>query len=294
MEKHSVKLAMEGTTGEPWRRKLADRDWLRRQVGTRGVRQIAAEIGCGPSTVQRAVKRHEIDTRAEQRAAKIAPLIGRRFGALTVREEAPPVARSGNLQVRADCDCGGSKVISILKLEQRLPGWDHCGCQSKARWSAVGKSNREHGHRRPTPSPTYRSWQAMRDRCYRPSTNGYASFGGRGIEVCDRWRDNFGAFLHDMGERPEGMTLDRINVDGNYTPDNCRWATPSQQIANRRLGVWLSADHWDEIEAALEAANTSASLSALKAVRRARDGALRSGKEGRRYMPEASRLGNAK
>lgn len=88
---------------------------------------------------------------------------------------------------------------------------------------------------------------AMRDRCYRPGTNGYKSFGGRGITVCDRWRENFGAFLQDMGDRPDGMTLDRIDVDGNYEPQNCRWATAKEQQANKRKAAWLSSRQWDLI-----------------------------------------------
>ena len=76
----------------------------------------------------------------------------------------------------------------------------------------------------------------MLSRCYRPNSNGFHNYGGRGITVCDRWRESFANFLADMGERPEGKTLDRINVDGNYEPGNCRWATATEQMANRRRG----------------------------------------------------------
>lgn len=73
----------------------------------------------------------------------------------------------------------------------------------------------------------------MRERCYNPKHIAYHRYGGRGITVCDRWRNSFEAFLADMGARPEGRTLDRVNNNGNYEPSNCRWATPKEQRANQ-------------------------------------------------------------
>ncbi len=100
-----------------------------------------------------------------------------------------------------------------------------------------GESNPsyKHGHRPKysKPSPTYISWRNMRQRCQNPNHPDYEDYGGRGIKVCKRWKD-FVNFLTDMGERPEGLTLDRINNDGNYEPDNCRWATLKQQAQNQR------------------------------------------------------------
>lgn len=82
-------------------------------------------------------------------------------------------------------------------------------------------------------TPTYKSWQAMLKRCYAPGNASYDNYGGRSIKVCKRWR-KFENFFADMGERPDGMTLDRLEVNKNYTPKNCRWATRTQQRANRR------------------------------------------------------------
>jgi hypothetical protein len=82
---------------------------------------------------------------------------------------------------------------------------------------------------------TYSSWQAMRTRCYNSKTTHWLNYGARGIKVCEAWRNSFKNFLADMGLRPTGMSLDRYpNNDGDYTPDNCRWATPREQLANRR------------------------------------------------------------
>lgn len=91
--------------------------------------------------------------------------------------------------------------------------------------------------RRVSKTREYKSWSSMIDRCTNPNNNGYSRYGGRGITVCDRWRgkDGFKNFKEDMGPRPEGYSIDRIDFDGNYEPGNCRWASASQQIHNRGL-----------------------------------------------------------
>ena len=85
-------------------------------------------------------------------------------------------------------------------------------------------------------SPEYRSWESMKTRCYNVNTTQYCDWGGRGIEVCERWLNSFKNFYQDMGDRPQGKySLDRINVNGNYEPTNCRWASRTEQARNQRL-----------------------------------------------------------
>jgi hypothetical protein len=102
---------------------------------------------------------------------------------------------------------------------------------------------RTHGHASTgNNSPTYRTWRSMRKRCLDKAHLHYDRYGGAGVTICERW-DSFENFLADMGERPEGKTLDRYPVkDGNYEPGNCRWATKREQALNRKSTVWIEID----------------------------------------------------
>lgn len=135
------------------------------------------------------------------------------------------------------CMCGSTKEV---RRDRLLSGnTKSCGCLmrelSKKRAAKLGVRRVKHGHYRSNkPSPTYYSWTCMKQRCYYKGAHNYKHYGAKGIKVCKEWLNNFNQFLKDMGKRPKGKTLDRINVYGNYEPKNCRWATMKQQNNNTR------------------------------------------------------------
>lgn len=156
-------------------------------------------------------------------------LTGKRFGRLIVleRDSSPKKERGACWLCR--CDCGEHTIVPSISL--RKGSTQSCGCLRNQR---VSETHNVHGM---TGTTTYVVWQGMLSRC----DNGIKNYGERGISVCERWR-KFENFLADMGERPKGMSLDRIDNDGNYEPGNCRSADGPTQHRNKRTNVFITVD----------------------------------------------------
>jgi len=173
------------------------------------------------------------------RAKDYSHLVGKRFGQRTVTETGL-IGFKGEARRRCSyalcvCDCGAEEEVRIDTLLRGRAG----SCRACAK-----RTHNESGGGKSGPrSPEYGSWMSMIARCHTESSPHFPSYGGRGICVCERWRASFEMFLEDMGRRPSpDHSLDRIDNDGNYEPDNCRWATSVQQAGNRRSSRLLTID----------------------------------------------------
>lgn len=153
-------------------------------------------------------------------------LTGQKFGKLTVIKEAP--RRAGKRFWLCACDCGKTKEVFMSSLTSGSTR-GHCVHQKKPSHHGMSRSY------------IYGIWSAMRSRCNAPSDKAYKNYGARGITVCDRWMKSFENFLVDMGERPsKEYSLERINNDGPYSPENCKWATRHDQNRNNRKTVFIT------------------------------------------------------
>jgi len=171
---------------------------------------------------------------------KFLDVVGQRYGRLVAIERVPD---SGRTTWRFRCDCGTEQNIRLDSV--RRGQTQSCGCLNLEAASDTGRKtivnaiaanrtngwpSRTHGKSR---TPIHRTWRAMLNRCYNQNVPEYRYYGGRGISVCERWH-KFENFYADVGDRPNGLSIDRINNDGNYEPGNVRWATRLQQARNRR------------------------------------------------------------
>lgn len=170
---------------------------------------------------------------------------GERYGKLTLIKK---IGTHNKPNWRCKCDCGNEKDVRISDL--RSGRTSSCGCVYK---ESRGKATITHGQAK---SLTYKVWCAIIHRTTNKKAANWAIYGGRGIQMCDRWRNSFEAFLEDMGERPSRKySIDRIDNDGNYEPGNCRWATRKEQRENQSVSRYahIVVDVGDISEADLRA-----------------------------------------
>lgn len=171
-------------------------------------------------------------------SGKIQDLTGKRFTRLTVISF-HGVGSRGRYWL-CKCDCGNEKITNTYSLTSNH--CKSCGCLQIDKIREQGFRNATHGCNRVKNQTTeYGSWSDMRTRCYNPNNKNYPNYGGRGITICDQWRYSFETFLADMGLKPSKKhTLDRIKVNGNYEPSNCRWATRKEQNRNTRANHYIT------------------------------------------------------
>lgn len=168
---------------------------------------------------------------------KVSDITGVKFGRLTAVEHVGKGSgRSRNHFWRCQCECGAMVTVNGSCLRRGVT--KSCGCLQKHIAKAAGDRTRTHGM---TGTSTYNVWVGMVQRCHNANSKDYDRYGGRGIFVCDEWQ-TFSNFLADMGERPEGKSLDRIDNDKGYSPQNCRWADAKSQQRNKRNSRLITHD----------------------------------------------------
>jgi len=165
---------------------------------------------------------------------KLIDLTGKTFGRLIVLGQ-DPIRRKDGARWLCVCECGNHKSVNGSHLRRK--NIKSCGCLRKEPTPRPIK----HGHAsKGKITRTYTAWVSTKNRCFNTKNIGYKSYGGRGIAMCKRWASDFSMFLEDMGEKPEGFSLERKDVNGNYEPGNCKWIPRKDQPLNRRSSVYAT------------------------------------------------------
>jgi hypothetical protein len=164
---------------------------------------------------------------------------GRRFGRLLVISRAQ-VTGARNVMWHCKCDCGNMTVAAAANIGRTTLS---CGCLAKETAASILRTARYSFKHGMSKSAEHRIWSVMHQRCYNPNNHKYLRYGGRGIEICKRWRDSFQNFYVDMGPRPTSAhSIERKDNNGNYEPKNCVWATIAQQSRNTRTNKFITID----------------------------------------------------
>lgn len=191
-------------------------------------------------------------------SAKAPDLTGDVFGRLTVIGEVEPyISPKGNKSRRWLCKCECGNLTTVTMQHLKTGHTQSCGCYSQENRIRSGKLTK-HGltYKGGKVTRIYRIWSQIKTRCYNPHDEHYKDYGERGICVCDEWREDFESFHHWAVNNgySNGLTIDRIDVNGNYEPSNCRWATSKEQSANKRNTVLVTYNgetktlkEWSEI-----------------------------------------------
>lgn len=153
-------------------------------------------------------------------------ITGMKFGRLTALKQNGHDISPSRKHVRWDCVCECGNVVNVRLNALRSGGLKSCGCLKKEATHKI----KHHM----TNTTEYRTWAHIKGRCLRPTHADFYLYGGRGIKICERWANSFEAFYEDMGPKPDGMSIDRIDVNGDYCKENCRWADNKTQSRNKR------------------------------------------------------------
>jgi hypothetical protein len=178
--------------------------------------------------------------------SKIKNIVGNKYSKLTVIcDDGTREIKSRAVKWKCLCDCGNIVYAEKSRLENKKIR--SCGC---LRFGLTTYTKHNHTKNK-TKSTTYQTWLGMKQRCLNPNANGYKYYGLRGIKVCNEWQESFEIFLLDMGEKPKGFSIDRIDVNKSYNKENCRWADSKTQSINKRNvkkfehdGLLLTIPEW--------------------------------------------------
>lgn len=203
--------------------------------GPTGAGRLNVKCVCGKEIVVESINLRTGHTKSCGCLGKPPILTGDVFGRLTVIEEVTERTRKGHKQYLCSCECGNTKITTASSLRNKTVR--SCGCwQRESRHTHTLKHGHTVGYQRST---EFNTWVSMLERCNNPNNHAYSDYGGRGIKVCDRWMgdDGFANFFADMGEKPKGTSLERVDNSKGYNKENCVYATRKVQARNRRSSL---------------------------------------------------------